>query len=228
MFELKTNKDTFDETTISICALEISCDNNMRKLLTDDKSNSNPIDVEDSWKFSSVGFGEQFLVKSHYMDVENDAHMFQLIEKVYKHVDKSSCAVVESHVLLNFRVERNSATSGEGISGILTFVDLATTAPLDLKASSALRQSQSINSSLGSLNDLLESWHRSKKFVPYRNSLLSLLLHDSLNHENSHVCMFLFGNSNNKQMCTVDGTLIKHADFFLHTWLDKSNSIILC
>lgn len=226
MFELQRNADEFNDTTlISLCAVEVSCDKKIRKLLADESDLINI--TESSQRFTDdSGSSEQLLLQSHYMIVESIQEMLQLIEKAYEDLENSSHTPIGSHVLFSCKVDSRNKLTHEKSVGLFTFVDLAMSESLDMNGPFGLYQSQNINRSLVSLCDLLESWMQSKRVIPYRNSQLSVLLQNSLGRDSSYICLFLFSDGSN--LSNEENAENKGKDFFLQTWLEKSHFKILC
>ena len=218
------NADDLDETTISMCALEVSCDKEVKSLLADDNHESNIIEMKKFLEYSRVGSCDHFLPESQYMNVKTALDMFQLVEKAYENTDKSSRTLKGSHVFFSFRVNKRDDISQKSKIGYFTFVDLAVSESLEINRSSAFCRSQNVNRSLGSLIDLLVSWLQSKRLIPYRDSYLSQLLQNSLNHKSCHICLFLFSDS---APALTDGhARINQKDFFLQTWLERGDLVV--
>lgn len=87
-----------------------------------------------------------------------------------------------SHLVCQITVRCENAQTGETSLGKLSLVDLAGSERLDKSGSTGLQRKEAvtINSSLSALGDVIAALSVSAKHVPYRNSVLTHLLTDSL------------------------------------------------
>lgn len=88
-----------------------------------------------------------------------------------------------SHTVLTIDIRRTSKSNGEEAAGRLALVDLAGSERLSKAADTpalTIRESQYINKSLAAIGDVLSALLAKEKHVPFRNSKITHLLHDSL------------------------------------------------
>ncbi|XP_051118839.1 kinesin-like protein KIN-14I isoform X2 [Andrographis paniculata] len=87
-----------------------------------------------------------------------------------------------SHSCLTVHVQGRDLTSGNILRGCMHLVDLAGSERVDKSevTGDRLKEAQHINKSLSALGDVISSLTQKNSHVPYRNSKLTQLLHDSL------------------------------------------------
>uniref|UniRef100_A0A7M5TT09 Kinesin-like protein n=2 Tax=Clytia hemisphaerica TaxID=252671 RepID=A0A7M5TT09_9CNID len=87
-----------------------------------------------------------------------------------------------SHSVLTINVIGENINTGTRVNGKLNLVDLAGSERVSKSGSDGIRmkEAQCINKSLSALGDVIHALKNKSKHVPYRNSKLTYLLHDSL------------------------------------------------
>lgn len=97
-----------------------------------------------------------------------------------------------SHLILSCYVVSTNKHSGEVSRGKLHLIDLAGSERVGKSGATgqALKEAQNINKSLSALGDVIAARGEGKKHVPFRNSMLTQLLADSLSND-SKTLMFV-------------------------------------
>lgn len=87
-----------------------------------------------------------------------------------------------SHTVFRLHIRGHNSKRGETVTSVLNLVDLAGSERLDAGHNKAERQkeTQNINKSLSNLRSVITALAESKKHVPYRESVLTRLLQNSL------------------------------------------------
>lgn len=139
-----------------------------------------------------VIFIDRFYFLIYAVPLVSPSQVFTLLARAKSRRQTASTLMNErssrSHSIFTVRVQGNNPTTMESCDAVLNLVDLAGSERLNNSGSGSnalrLKEAQCINKSLSSLADVIgalqQAKHQSNAHIPYRNSILTWLLKNSL------------------------------------------------
>ena len=121
-----------------------------------------------------------------YIEVKKPTEVHDILRKASQNraVARTECneRSSRSHSVFQLCIKGRNSITGEEAVGVMSLVDLAGSERLkESKATGArLKETQNINKSLACLGDVISALANKNDHVPYRNSLLTFLLQNSL------------------------------------------------
>ncbi|XWS31769.1 hypothetical protein CRYUN_Cryun23aG0104600 [Craigia yunnanensis] len=170
-------KDTF-RYDVAVQMIEIY-NEQVRDLLVTDGSNKR-LEIRNS---SQTGLN---VPDATFMPVSSTSDVIDLMNLGQRNRAVGATALNDrssrSHSCLTVHVQGRDLTSGTILRGCMHLVDLAGSERVDKSevTGDRLKEAQHINKSLSALGDVIASLAQRNPHVPYRNSKLTQLLHDSL------------------------------------------------
>ena len=145
-----------------------------------------------------------------------------------------------SHLLLFIRLQQHNQLTDESTTSKIVLIDLAGSERIKQTnaAGQRLKEAQSINKSLSSLGDVINSLRNKASHIPYRNSKLTYILSDCLTQHNKTLMLCNISSSNgdvNESICSLQfaqrvravqlGKAIKHIDTSNNTTIQLKRTI---
>lgn len=132
------------------------------------------------------GKGNTTVTELEYVEVKDADEVMNLLKIANKNrqVAQTKCNdhSSRSHSVFGLNIIGKNESTGHTVNGLLNLIDLAGSERLkESKATGdRLKETQSINSSLSYLGDVIHALANKEKHVPFRNSLLTYLLQNCL------------------------------------------------
>eukprot|EP00796_Vickermania_ingenoplastis_P004136 gene4136-2978_t len=174
---ISSRKDT-ETSTVSISVLEIYCEQ-IRDLLA--KSGSTA-----SYEVKQGGPFGTYITNLTEVPVANASQITEIMAKAQSNRSQGKTNMNEhssrSHMILYIIVRTTNTQTGLQSYGKLSLIDLAGSERLDKSGAVGQQQKEAvaINKSLSSLGDVISGLSQSSKHIPFRNSVLTFLLQDSM------------------------------------------------
>ncbi|KAL7645841.1 UNVERIFIED_CONTAM: hypothetical protein RMT77_002738 [Armadillidium vulgare] len=137
-------------------------------------------------KFTDGKKQDTFVTNLKVIPVESASHIYSLLSIAQKHRAVAATNMNErssrSHSVFQLRLKGRNEKTEEACEGNLNLVDLAGSERLKDSGSEGARltETQSINSSLANLGNVIMALGQKQNYIPYRNSKLTQLLQNSL------------------------------------------------
>ncbi|KAB7502694.1 Carboxy-terminal kinesin 2 [Armadillidium nasatum] len=168
--------------TIEASFLEIY-NESIRDLLASPKDVKN---INYDIKFTDGKKQDTYVTNLKVIPVESASHIYSLLSIAQKHRAVAATNMNErssrSHSVFQLRLKGRNEKTEEACEGNLNLVDLAGSERLKDSGSEGARltETQSINSSLANLGNVIMALGQKQNYIPYRNSKLTQLLQNSL------------------------------------------------
>lgn len=184
---IETRKES-EKSTVSISVLEIYCEQ-IRDLLAGSDS-SLTYEVKQGGPFGT------YVTNLSEVPVGSAKEIDRILDQAQKNRSQGKTNMNEyssrSHMVLYIIVRTTNNQTGLKSYGKLSLIDLAGSERLDKSGVTGQLQKEAvfINKSLSSLGDVISDLSQNSKHIPYRNSILTYLLQDSMGGQ-AKVLMFV-------------------------------------
>lgn len=177
LFSIIKSREETERSTVSVSVLEIYCEQ-IRDLLG--KNSSETYEVKQGGPYGT------YVTNLTETEVTNAGEITGILAKAQTNRSQGRTNMNEhssrSHMLLYIIVKTTNIQTGLKSYGKLSLIDLAGSERLDKSGAVGQQQREavSINKSLSALGDVISGLSQSQKHVPFRNSVLTFLLQDSM------------------------------------------------
>ena len=189
LFEVIDERKSTETSTVAVSVLEIY-NESIRDLLV-----SKAECAKTSYEVRTGGKYGHYVTNLSETDVGSPKEIQAIMAKATSHRSEGATNMnlhsSRSHMIVYIVIRTKNKTTGAQSYGKLSLVDLAGSERLDKSGAEgqAAKEAVAINKSLTALGDTIASLSSSAKHVPYRNSLLTHLLQDSMSGQ-AKVLMF--------------------------------------
>lgn len=184
---IETRKES-ETSTVSISVLEIYCEQ-IRDLLASSDSSL-------TYEVKQGGSYGTYVTNLTEVPVASEREINKILDQSQKNRSQGKTNMNEyssrSHMVLYIVVRTTNNQTGLKSYGKLSLIDLAGSERLDKSGVTGQLQKEAvfINKSLSSLGDVISGLSQSLKHIPFRNSILTYLLQDSMSGQ-AKVLMFV-------------------------------------
>ncbi|KPI90047.1 putative C-terminal motor kinesin [Leptomonas seymouri] len=190
LFQIIEDRKETEVSTVSVSVLEIYCEQ-IRDLLVSKKDAANTVyEVKQGGPYGTYVTNLKELPVTSPRDIDGimstaQTHRSESMTNMNEHSSRS-------HMLLYIIVRTTNKQTNMQSYGKLSLIDLAGSERLDKSGAEGQRMKEavSINKSLSALGDVIAGLAQSAKHVPFRNSVLTFLLQDSMTGQ-AKVLMFV-------------------------------------
>ncbi|ORC92506.1 C-terminal motor kinesin [Trypanosoma theileri] len=177
LFEVIEERKETETSTVTISVLEIYCEN-IRDLLHNDSKLS--------YEVKQGGPCGTYVTNLSEVPVKSPGDIYKIMERANRNRSEGQTNMNEhssrSHMILYIIVRTTNKQTGMQSYGKLSLVDLAGSERLEKSGAEGqqLKEAVSINKSLSALGDVISGLSQNGKHIPFRNSILTFLLQDSM------------------------------------------------
>lgn len=178
LFQIIKERSETEKSTVCLSVLEIYCEQ-IRDLLA--KSGS-----KETYEVKQGGPFGSYVTNMTEVPVESAKNITSIMTKAQANRSQGKTNMNEhssrSHMILYIIVRTTNIQTGLQSYGKLSLIDLAGSERLDKSGAVGQQQKEavSINKSLSSLGDVISGLSQNSKHIPFRNSVLTFLLQDSM------------------------------------------------
>ncbi|EAN78855.1 C-terminal motor kinesin, putative [Trypanosoma brucei brucei TREU927] len=193
LFEIIDERKDTDESTVTVSVLEIYCEMIRDLLVPKEKSKSTTYEVKQGGQFGT------YVTNLSEVPVQCADEITKIMENANKNRSEGQTNMNEhssrSHMVLYITVRTTNKETNMQCFGKLSLIDLAGSERLDKTGAEGqmLKEAVAINKSLSSLGDVISGLAQNSKHIPFRNSVLTYLLQDSMGGQ-AKVLMFVCVN----------------------------------
>ncbi|KAG8347358.1 Microtubule binding Kinesin motor domain [Trypanosoma vivax] len=202
---IEERKDT-EESTVGVSVLEIYCEVIYDLMVSKDKAKNISYEVKQG------GPQGTYVTNLSEVPVQSPEDINAIMERANKNRSEGRTNMNEhssrSHMIVYITVRTTNKQTKAQCFGKLSLVDLAGSERLDKTGAQGqqLKEAVAINKSLSSLGDVIAGLAQSSKHVPFRNSILTYLLQDSMGGQ-AKVLMFVCVNPASYNACESNSSL---------------------
>ncbi|KEG09172.1 C-terminal motor kinesin [Trypanosoma grayi] len=179
LFQIIEERRETEESTVSLSVLEIYCEQ-IRDLLAGREAGKQAYEIKQGGPFGT------YVTNLSETMVTSPKDIHKIMERANRNRSEGQTNMNEhssrSHMILYIIVRTTNKQTKMQSFGKLSLVDLAGSERLEKSGAEGqqLKEAVSINKSLSSLGDVISGLAQNSKHIPFRNSVLTFLLQDSM------------------------------------------------
>ncbi|EPY36832.1 kinesin family member C2/C3 [Angomonas deanei] len=180
LFQIIEERKETEDSNVTVSVLEIYIEQ-IRDLLVSKQQNAST-----TYDIKQGGPTGTYVTNLSEVKVNSPSDIHSIMAKAQKNRSEGSTNMNEhssrSHMILYITVRTTNKQTNLQTYGKLSLVDLAGSERLDKSGAvgQAQKEAVSINKSLSALGDVISGLSQSTKHIPFRNSVLTFLLQDSM------------------------------------------------
>ncbi|KAH9589199.1 Kinesin motor domain [Trypanosoma melophagium] len=179
LFQVIDERKETETSTVTISVLEIYCET-IHDLLSNNESNKVLYEVKQGGPYGT------YVTNLSEVEVKSPGDIHRIMERANRNRSEGQTNMNEhssrSHMILYIIVRTTNKQTGMQSYGKLSLVDLAGSERLEKSGveGQQLKETVAINKSLSALGDVISGLSQNGKHIPFRNSVLTFLLQDSM------------------------------------------------